>query len=683
LAQEFLVDSILVRCMNTIPCMSMTPKKTWFFVAVFVLLADSISAASVERQQPKKKKSTPGPARLLRVMDIDAGAQTIQESAPGAWVAGPFGDCISQCGSDNPAKTIAFRNRTITCRSLQNELLSDEACYGLTKPCAYQPCHCGPSLCISKDCSKSVTGNAIPPAVAKAEMECEEDLDEFNFICLGCYSLSFGDNISTPSTPADWTCVNWNGTNGSTCRSGLPFYRMQSNSLTPALCFEYCTGLGFDLFGLVQGSECRCGASKLNQVVWARAQGASRTYLELPLPPQHTCEVSMDKCPVRAYRFTGHFESGGSVPAKLLRTRAVDLPYIDSIMLGRNISSEKEEDPRAPRARQIGLTETDEKEKSRLQQTPGKTKTTTTKGPSWNRPCNDDPGCNSGPPWTDRVTTAPAGAPDVWQEYVVVRYRFDPTQNIDDTRKEAFRAATNVWTSVTCVTFSELSNPDAPFLQAGVYDAGSCYATPIGSPGANQYSEINLGWCNSMLTKGSMVHELGHVLGLMHTQTRPDAAQTYYGKGPYVSLQWQNIPSDWVPQYQPDYGAYTGSADDGSGDVQIGYAPYDFESIMHYPSSGGSIITIPNGRYDNLIGNRQHLSQGDITLVLDNYRCRLKPGAMLPTTTSTTTTTTNLIGRAQEAANNIGHKITALIPGKASSTYSLLGAVGVILMFSL
>jgi hypothetical protein len=658
--------------------MSMIPKKPWFLVALVALPIDFASAAAVDRKQTKKKLP-PGPARLLRVMDIDAGAQTIQESAPGAWVAGPFGDCISQCGSDSPSKTIAFRNRTITCRSIRNELLSDDACYGLTKPCAYQPCHCGPSLCISKDCSKSITGNAIPASVAKAEAECEEDLDEFNFICLGCYSLSHGDTINSLSAAADWTCVNWNGTNGTTCRSGLPFYRMQSNSLTPALCFEYCTGLGFDLFGLIQGTECRCGASKLNQVVWARSQGANRTYLELPLPPQHTCEVAMDKCPVRVYRFTGHFESGGSIPAKLLRTRAVDLPYIDSIMLGRNISSEREEDPRA---RISGLAETDQKaEKSRLHQSPGKA-STTSKGPSWNRPCNDNPGCDSGPPWTDRVTEPPAGAPNVWEDYVVVRYRFDPTQSVDNTRKEAFRAATNVWTSVTCVTFSEQDSPEAPFLQAGVYDAGSCYATPVGTPGANQYSEINLGWCNSMLTKGSMVHELGHILGLMHTQTRPDAAQTYHGQGPYVSVQWQNIGSDWVPQYQPDYNAYTGSADDGAGDVQKGYAPYDFESIMHYPSSGGSIITIPNGRYDNLIGNRQHLSQGDITHVLDSYRCRLKAGAMMPTTTSTTTTTTNLVGRAQEAVSNVGHKISALLPGK-SAGYSLFGAIGVILLSGL
>ena len=41
-----------------------------------------------------------------------------------------------------------------------------------------------------------------------------------------------------------------------------------------------------------------------------------------------------------------------------------------------------------------------------------------------------------------------------------------------------------------------------------------------------------------------------------------------------------NIASDWQSQYLPEERIYTGSKDDGPGDVQVGYAPYDFESYF-------------------------------------------------------------------------------------------------------
>ena len=152
--------------------------------------------------------------------------------------------------------------------------------------------------------------------------------------------MSFGDSVGEPtSKPSDRTCVSWTEEKGTICRSGLPFYRMRSNALTPSLCFEYCTGLGFDLFGLVLDSECRCGASELNQVIWSRANGSIPSYLKLPLPPPRTCATPMDECPVRVYRFKGHFSSGGSIPAKLLRLSASSPAYIDSIVLGRNVSN--------------------------------------------------------------------------------------------------------------------------------------------------------------------------------------------------------------------------------------------------------------------------------------------------------------------------------------------------------
>ena len=54
---------------------------------------------------------------------------------------------------------------------------------------------------------------------------------------------------------------------------------------------------------------------------------------------------------------------------------------------------------------------------------------------------------------------------------------------------------------------------------------------------------------------------------------------------------------------------------------------------MHYYRQRSSNRTIANGYYfdavptsnNKLVGNRDHLSEGDIKQVLDAYRCRLRP----------------------------------------------------------
>ena len=66
-------------------------------------------------------------------------------------------------------------------------------------------------------------------------------------------------------------------------------------------------------------------------------------------------------------------------------------------------------------------------------------------------------------------------------------------------------------------------------------------------------------------------------LGINHEQKRADGSREYYGKGPHLEMFWENT-GQWGSQYTPDTWTYIGSADDGAGDPQIGYAPYDFAS---------------------------------------------------------------------------------------------------------
>ena len=94
-------------------------------------------------------------------------------------------------------------------------------------------------------------------------------------------------------------------------------------------------------------------------------------------------------------------------------------------------------------------------------------------------------------------------------------------------------------------------------------DTDSCWLSGMGE---NTPSHMNLGWCNSNGYIGSIVHEIDHLIGLSHEQI----------------MQCENIDNAWKPQYTGEASRYTGSANDGAGDVFSGYAPYDFESIMHY-----------------------------------------------------------------------------------------------------
>ena len=58
-----------------------------------------------------------------------------------------------------------------------------------------------------------------------------------------------------------------------------------------------------------------------------------------------------------------------------------------------------------------------------------------------------------------------------------------------------------------------------------------------------------------------------------------------------------NIASDWQSQYLPEEQIYTGSKDDGPGDVQIGYAPYDFES---YWTALVHMLNVSDSRFDGV-----------------------------------------------------------------------------------
>ncbi|KAF4662643.1 hypothetical protein FOZ61_002308 [Perkinsus olseni] len=160
-------------------------------------------------------------------------------------------------------------------------------------------------------------------------------------------------------------------------------------------------------------------------------------------------------------------------------------------------------------------------------------------------------------------------------------------------------------------------------------EGSSCFTT-LGYHFDNIHT-INLGdGCTSL---GTVIHELGHAIGLPHVQNRPVlSAQDRFrrvlmlqDRDAYVDILWGNIVQDKEKNFfrldsvrSPWLSAVRGTV-------------YDYESIMHYGECEFSVtskdspcdptvLTLqPEWRHS--IGQRQSLSEADIAIVNDIYAC--------------------------------------------------------------
>jgi hypothetical protein len=106
---------------------------------------------------------------------------------------------------------------------------------------------------------------------------------------------------------------------------------------------------------------------------------------------------------------------------------------------------------------------------------------------------------------------------------------------------------------------------------------------------------------------GSVAHETGHAIGLLHEHQRPDSATfvTIVGGGP------------------PDYGPVASSTTIGA---------YDYDSIMHYPKKTNrpTLSVNPPGPPPGIsVGQRTHLSTGDVASARYLYGQIAAAGAVL------------------------------------------------------
>jgi len=215
---------------------------------------------------------------------------------------------------------------------------------------------------------------------------------------------------------------------------------------------------------------------------------------------------------------------------------------------------------------------------------------------AFNAPCYPHQ-CSYGLPW-----------PKASDGKVYIAYSFD--NSVGSAARAVFKDAANDYVKEgTCVRFHE--SDSHPRININAKDT-SCAAT-VGYPGDSAESTMWIGGCSNMAARGSVVHELGHVLGMGHEQQRLDGIGKVNGHGPFIRVAWQNIDPAWQVEYQPRDSLYMGS--DGK------YSQYDYGSIMHY-SSGGDKIYATDPAFQSIMGQRNGLSLSDVEQIKDMYECR-------------------------------------------------------------
>ncbi|KAK3889241.1 hypothetical protein Pcinc_006809 [Petrolisthes cinctipes] len=116
------------------------------------------------------------------------------------------------------------------------------------------------------------------------------------------------------------------------------------------------------------------------------------------------------------------------------------------------------------------------------------------------------------------------------------------------------------WMEHTCITFQRATTTRTPHLR--FIKGGGCYSY-VGRMGQWRGQPVSIGTnCNVL---GIVVHEVGHAIGFVHEQSRPD-------RDGYIKI----INSNVIPNRLSNFNKYSNAA------INNMDVPYDYSSVMHY-----------------------------------------------------------------------------------------------------
>ncbi|XP_069481361.1 embryonic protein UVS.2-like [Ambystoma mexicanum] len=192
---------------------------------------------------------------------------------------------------------------------------------------------------------------------------------------------------------------------------------------------------------------------------------------------------------------------------------------------------------------------------------------------------------------------------------VKVAYTLSSTYSSADV--SAITDAMQEFSTLTCIRFVNRTT-ESNYLQ--IQSVDGCWSY-VGKSGGGQAVSLS-GGC---LSKGTIQHELNHALGFYHEQSRSD-------RDNYVTIVTANI--------SPGNGGNFNKENTNNLGLE-----YDFASVMHYgkyafSSTYGQPTIIPKPNSDTPIGQRNGLSNLDVSKINTLYQCNVCSTLLSDTTGS-------------------------------------------------